>query len=56
MLEFIGIRPGIVAVDLSAAGGYTTELLARSETHNSGELWQIRLDSPNRVANSGEAY
>ena len=30
MLEFIGIRPGIVALDLSAAGGYTTELLARS--------------------------
>jgi predicted methyltransferase len=30
MLEFIGINPGIVAVDLSAAGGYTTELLARS--------------------------
>jgi predicted methyltransferase len=30
MLEFIGIRPGIVAVDLSAAGGYTTELLART--------------------------
>src|SRR5256885_10410837 len=30
MLGFIGIRPGIVALDLSAAGGYTTELLARS--------------------------
>ena len=30
MLEFIGIRPGIVALDLSASGGYTTELLARS--------------------------
>ena len=30
MLEFIGIRTGIVAVDLSAAGGYTTELLART--------------------------
>jgi predicted methyltransferase len=30
MLVFIGIRPGIVALDLSAAGGYTTELLARS--------------------------
>jgi predicted methyltransferase len=30
MLAFIGIRPGIVALDLSAAGGYTTELLARS--------------------------
>jgi len=29
MLGFIGIRPGIVAVDLSAGAGYTTELLAR---------------------------
>src|SRR5580693_7563122 len=30
MLGFIGIRPGILAVDLSAGGGYTTELLARA--------------------------
>src|SRR3954470_2477045 len=30
MLGFIGIRPGIVALDISAAGGYTTELLARA--------------------------
>ena len=30
MLAFIAIKPGIVALDLSAAGGYTTELLARS--------------------------
>jgi predicted methyltransferase len=30
MLVFIGIRPGIMALDLSAAGGYTTELLARA--------------------------
>ena len=30
MLGFIGLRPGLVALDLSAAGGYTTELLARS--------------------------
>ena len=30
MLTFIGIRPGITALDLSAAGGYTTELLARA--------------------------
>jgi predicted methyltransferase len=29
-LEFIGIRPGMVALDLSASGGYTTELLARA--------------------------
>ncbi len=30
MLAFIGIRPGMVALDLSAGGGYTTELVARS--------------------------
>jgi predicted methyltransferase len=30
MLAFIGIRPGITAFDVSAAGGYTTELLART--------------------------
>jgi len=29
MLEFIGIRPGMTALDISSAGGYTTELLAR---------------------------
>jgi predicted methyltransferase len=30
MLEFFALRPGLVAVDLSAAGGYTTELVARA--------------------------
>src|SRR4051794_26358365 len=30
MLAFIAIRPGIVVLDVSAAGGYTTELLARA--------------------------
>jgi predicted methyltransferase len=30
MLAFIGVRPGMVALDLVAAGGYTTELLARA--------------------------
>ena len=30
MLAFIGIRPGMIALDLSAGGGYTTELLARA--------------------------
>jgi len=30
MLEFIGIRPGMVALDLSTGGGYTSELLARA--------------------------
>ena len=30
MLAFIAVRPGITAFDVSAAGGYTTELLARA--------------------------
>ncbi|SEB25660.1 class I SAM-dependent methyltransferase [Variovorax sp. YR216] len=30
MLTFIGVRPGMTALDLSAAGGYTTELIARA--------------------------
>ena len=30
MLAFMGIRPGMVALDLSTGGGYTTELLARA--------------------------
>lgn len=30
MLAFIGIRPGMKALDISAAGGYTSELLARA--------------------------
>jgi len=29
-LALIGIRPGMVALDISAGGGYTTELLARA--------------------------
>ena len=30
MLAFIGIVPGMIAMDLSSGGGYTTELLARA--------------------------
>ena len=30
MLDFIGVRPGMVVLDISAGGGYTTELLARA--------------------------
>jgi predicted methyltransferase len=30
MLAFIGIVPGMIALDVSAGGGYTTELLARA--------------------------
>jgi len=49
MLGFIGIRPGIVAVDLSASGGYTTELLARA-IGSSGKVYgQSRPRDPNRA-------
>jgi predicted methyltransferase len=30
MLAFIGVRPGMVALDISSGGGYTTELIARA--------------------------
>ena len=30
MLAFIGVRPGMTALDLSAGAGYTSELLARA--------------------------
>jgi predicted methyltransferase len=30
MLSFIGVRPGMVVLDLFAGGGYTSELLARA--------------------------
>jgi predicted methyltransferase len=49
MLAFIGIRPGIVAVDLSAAGGYTTELLARSIGPGGKVYGQSRPRDPDRV-------
>src|SRR5690349_6816740 len=42
MLAFIAIKPGITALDLSAAGGYTTELLARSIGPNGKVYGQSR--------------
>ena len=49
MLGFIGICPGIVALDLSAAGGYTTELLARSIGPTGKVYGQSRPRDPNQV-------
>jgi len=49
MLVFIGIRPGIVAFDLSAAGGYTTELLARSLGPEGKVYGQSRPRDPSRA-------
>jgi predicted methyltransferase len=44
MLAFIGVRPGMIALDLSAAGGYTTELLARA----TGPTGRVYGQSPPR--------
>ena len=52
MLGFIGIRPGIVALDLSAAGGYTTELLARSIGPTGKVYGQSRPRDPNQAPTS----
>jgi predicted methyltransferase len=49
MLGFIGIRPGIVALDLSAAGGYTTELLARAIGSSGTVYGQSQPRDPSRM-------
>jgi predicted methyltransferase len=49
MLLFIGIRPGITALDLSAAGGYTTELLARAIGPSGIVYGQSRPRDPSRA-------
>ena len=52
MLGFIGIRPGIIALDLSAGGGYTTELLARAIGPSGKVYGQSRPRDPNQVPTS----
>lgn len=47
MLRFIGIHPGIVAVDLSAGSGYSTELLARAIGPAGKVYGQSRPRNPN---------
>ena len=49
MLAFIGIRPGMTALDLSAAGGYTTELLARAVGPSGAVYGQSQPRDPNRA-------
>jgi predicted methyltransferase len=56
MLAFIGLRPGMVAEDLSAAGGYTTELLARAVGPNGlvyGQSRPARVVAPQPAASEG---
>ena len=50
MLVFIGVRPGMVALDLSAGGGYTTELLARAIGPGGQVYGQSQPRDPNRAA------
>jgi predicted methyltransferase len=47
MLEFVAVRPGSTALDLSAAGGYTTELLARAIGPSGKVFGQSRPRNPN---------
>ena len=47
MLAFIGVRPGMVALDLSAGGGYTTELIARAVGPAGRVYGQSRPRDPN---------
>ena len=49
ILEFIGIRPGMIAIDLSAGGGYTTELLARGVGPNGRVYGQSAPRDPSRA-------
>jgi predicted methyltransferase len=46
MLAFIGIRPGMTTLDLSAGGGYTTELLARAVGPTGRAYGQVRRSLP----------
>lgn len=51
MLLFIGVYPGMTALDLSAAGGYTTELLARA----AGPAGKVYGQNPPRDSGPGPA-
>ena len=50
MLSFIGVRPGMHVLDVSAGGGYTTELLARAVGPNGIVYAQTPKPSPRLMA------
>lgn len=50
MLAFIGVRPGMVALDVSAARGYTTELIARAVGPTGKVYGQNAPRDPGRMA------
>ena len=39
MLSFMGVRPGMVVLDVSAGGGYTSELLTRAVAPSGRCVW-----------------
>src|SRR4051812_41470667 len=49
MLAFIGVRPGMTALDVSAGGGYTTELIARAVGPSGKVYGQSSPPNPNRA-------
>jgi predicted methyltransferase len=49
MLAFIGVRPGMTALDVSAGGGYTTELIARAVGPTGKVYGQSAPPDPNRA-------
>ena len=48
MLAFIGVREGMVALDVSAGGGYTSELIARAVGATGRVYGQTRAADPRR--------
>ncbi len=48
MIAFFGVRPGMTGLDISAAGGYTTELLARAIGPTGTVYGQSAPPDPNR--------
>ncbi|MBW8833522.1 MAG: hypothetical protein JF606_29960, partial [Burkholderiales bacterium] len=53
ILGFIGLRPGMVALDVVAGGGYTTELLARGIGPTGKVFGQAQPRDPNRAVPAG---
>ncbi len=53
LLAFIGVRPGMVALDVVAGGGYTTELLARAIGPDGKVYAQAQPRDPSRPAAAG---
>ena len=48
LLAFVGVRPGMTALDVSAGGGYTTELVARAVGPRGKVYGQSAPPDPNR--------